>query len=75
MREVLESWDADAVGAGGCEQLSLLDTLLLREVVELWLREEDPEIDVLDAHIIATTFERYLKDTLLNVAMEDFFLS
>jgi hypothetical protein len=75
VREVLESWDADAVGAGGCEQLSLLDALLLHEVVELWLREEDPEIDVLDAHIIATTFERYLKDTLLNVAVEDFFLS
>ena len=72
VREVLESWDADAVGAGGCEQLSLLDALLLHEVVELWLREEDPEIDVLDAHIIATTFERYLKDTMLNVAVEDF---
>ena len=38
------------------------------------LREEDPEIDVLNGHIIATTFERYLKDTLLSVACEDFFL-
>ncbi len=75
MPEVLESLDADAVGAGVCEQLSPLDTLLLPEVVKLWLREEDPEIDVLDAHIIATTFERYLKDTLLNVVVGDFFLS
>jgi hypothetical protein len=36
------------------------------------LREEDPEIDVYDAHIIATTFERYIKDTMLNVAVEYF---
>jgi len=74
VREVLENWDVDAEGAGGCEQFSLLDALLLHEVVELWLREDDPEIDILDAHIIATTFERYLKGTLLNVAVEDFFL-
>ena len=66
---MLENWDADAEGAGGCEQFSLLDALLLHEVVELWLHEDDPEID-----IIATTFERYLKGTLLNVAVEDFFL-
>ena len=50
------------------------DALLLHEVVELWLHEDDPKIDILDAHIIATTFERYLKGTLLNVAVEDFFL-
>lgn len=65
--EVLEQWDADAEGAGGCEQFTLLDALLLHE--------EDPEIDVLNGHIIATTFERYLKDTLLSVACEDFFLA
>ena len=51
VREVLENWDADAEGAGGCEQFSLLDALLLHE--------DDPKIDILDAHIIATTFERY----------------
>ena len=38
------------------------------------MHEDDPEIDILDAHTIATTFERYLKGTLLNVAVEDFFL-
>lgn len=38
------------------------------------INSDDPEIDILEAHIIATTFERYLKDTLLNVAVEDFFL-
>ena len=74
VREVLENWDADAEGAGGCEQFTLLDALLLHEIVELWLHEDDPEIDILEAHIIATTFERYLKDTLLNLAVEDFFL-
>jgi hypothetical protein len=73
--EVLEQWDADAEGAGGCEQFTLLDALLLHEIVEMLLREEDPEIDVLNGHIIATTFERYLKDTLLSVACEDFFLA
>lgn len=51
VREVLENWDPDAEGAGGCEQFSLLDALLLHE--------DDPKIDILDAHIIATTFERY----------------
>jgi len=75
VREVLENWDQDADGVGGCSQFTLLDALLLHEIMELWLRENDPEIDVLDAHIIATTFERYLKGTLLNVAVEDFFLS
>ena len=73
--EVLEQWDADAEGAGGCEQFTLLDALLLHEIVEMLLREEDPEIDVLNGHIIATTFEHYLKDTLLGVACEDFFLA
>ena len=73
--EVLEQWDADAEGAGGCEQFTLLDALLLHEIVEMLLREEDPEIDVLNGHIVATTFERYLKDTLLSVACEDFFLA
>ena len=72
---MLEQWDADAEGAGGCEQFTLLDALLLHEIVEMLLREEDPEIDVLNGHIIATTFERYLKDTLLSVACEDFFLA
>ena len=73
--EVLEQWDVDEEGVGGCEQFTLLDALLLHEIVEMWLREEDPEIDVLNAHIVATTFERYLKDTLLSVACEDFFLA
>lgn len=74
VREVLESWDQDSAASGGCEQFTLLDALLLHEVVELWLDENEPDHDVLEAHIIATTFERYLKDTLLGVAVEDFFL-
>ncbi|MFT5090369.1 MAG: hypothetical protein ACI906_000035 [Candidatus Latescibacterota bacterium] len=74
VREVLEGWDQDSAVSGGCEQFTLLDALLLHEVVELWLDENEPDVEVLEAHIIATTFERYLKDTLLGVAVEDFFL-
>lgn len=74
VREVLESWDQDSAASGGCEQFTLLDALLLHEVVELWLDENEPDLEVLEAHIIATIFERYLKDTLLGVAVEDFFL-
>ena len=43
--------------------------------MELILVETDSEISPLHAHMIASTFERYLKDTLLTVAVEDFFLS
>ena len=75
VRSVLEAWDQDADVSGGCEQFNLLEALLLHEIVELVLVENDPEIPPLYAHIIATTFERYLKDALLNVAVEDFFLS
>ena len=45
MREVLENWDQDSEGALGCEQFTLLDALLLHEVVELWLWENDPEME------------------------------
>ncbi len=31
-------------------------------------------MDPISAHIVASTFERYLKSTLLTVAVEDFFL-
>lgn len=75
VRTVLEAWDQDSEVTGGCEQFNLLETLLLHEIVELVLIETDPEIPPLYAHIIACTFERYLKDTLLSVAVEDFFLS
>jgi hypothetical protein len=52
-----------------------LDALLLHELVELWVEENDSDIGALEAHIIASTFERYLKGTILSVAVEDFFLN
>ena len=75
VRPILENWDQDASVSGGCEQINLLETLLLHELVELYLDEAQPELDPLISHIIASTFERYLKGTLLNVAVEDFFLN
>ena len=74
VRTVLEMWDEDAAGAG-CAQISLFEALLLHEVVEAILDETQPELEPLPAHIIATTFERYLKGRMLSVAVEDFFLS
>ncbi len=72
---ILENWDQDASVSGGCEQISLMEALLLHEIVEVFLDETQPELDPLIAHIIASTFERYLKSTILNVAVEDFFLN
>jgi len=74
VRKVLENWDQDAAASDGCEQFNLLDALLLHEIVEVVLDETEPDIQPLGAHIIASTFERYLKGEMLNVAVEDFFL-
>ena len=68
VRRVLENWDQDTEATGGCDQVTLL------ELVELSLHESDPDLDPISAHIVASTFERYLKNTLLTVAVEDFFL-
>ena len=75
VRQVLQNWDQDAAAIGGVEQVNLLDTLLLHELIELVLDETNPEYQPLYSHIIASTFERYLKGTLLSVAVEDFFLT
>ena len=72
--QVLKNWDEDAIGSGGVDQVTLMDALLLHEIVELVLDETIPELSALDSHIVASTFERYLKGTMLNVAVEDFFL-
>ena len=74
VKKVLEQWDADAITAGGVAKVNLLETLLLHELIELTLDEGNPEMDALASHIVATTFERYLKGTTLTVAAEDFFL-
>lgn len=74
VRTVLENWDQDAMTTGGCEQFCLLDALLLHEFIEVVLDETEPDLEPFEAHIIASTFERYLKGEILNVAVEDFFL-
>ncbi len=72
--KTLTNWDADTASVGGVEQVSLFETLLLHELVELVSHEENAELPPLLTHIVATTFERYLKADLLSVAIEDFFL-
>ena len=42
--------------------------------MELILDETTPDLSSLNSHIVATTFERYLKGTMLKVGVEDFFL-
>ena len=71
---MLEKWDEDAMATGSGEQFNLLDALLLHELVELVLDETEPDLSSLDSHIVASTFERYLKGQMLQVAVEDFFL-
>ena len=75
VRKTLMDWDQDSMATGGIERLTLLDTLLLHELAELWLVDNEPNIDPLEAHIIASTFERYLKSSLLSMAVEDFFIN
>lgn len=74
VRPVLEKWDPDAAGGGACAQVTLLDALLLHEIVEVLLDAREPALEPLDCHLVASTFERYLKGEMLSVAAEDFFL-
>jgi hypothetical protein len=73
VRKSCDQWDADAAAVGGVEQVSLIETLLLHELIELVMHEQHPELPPICCHIVATTFERYLKADLLTVAVEDFF--
>ncbi|MFH1569616.1 MAG: hypothetical protein ABIL09_16590 [Gemmatimonadota bacterium] len=73
VRETLEKWNADAAGAG-VESISLLEALLLHELVELVLDEIQADLSPLASHVVATAFERYLKGNVLTVAVDDFFL-
>jgi hypothetical protein len=67
VRESCEQWDADAAAVGGVEQVSLIETLLLHELVELVLHEQQPDLPPICCHLVATTFERYLKADLLHI--------
>ncbi len=75
VRKSCDQWDADGAAVGGVEQVSLIETLLLHELVELVMREQHPDLPPVCCHTVATTFERYLKADLLSVAVEDFFFS
>jgi len=70
---ILDKWDKDSWD-GDVKHATLLDTLLLHEITELILREREPGTCSLDAHLVASTFERYLKGPLLTIAVEDFFI-
>ena len=75
VRETLSRWEQDSSAPEADPQVSLFDALLLHEVAELVLHETEPDLPALDAHLVAATFERYLRDRLLQVAVEDFFLN
>ena len=74
VKKVLQDWDEDAATSGGVEQVGLIETLLLHELVELVIDETEPDLDPLCSHVVASTFERYLKGSFLTFAVEDFFL-
>jgi two-component system, chemotaxis family, chemotaxis protein CheY len=64
----LAEWEEDPT-----QEFDLLDTLLLHELVEVAL-DESSGLAPLPAHIVATTFERCLKDSILAMAIEVFFI-
>lgn len=73
MDKKLAQWNADA-GSVGVESISLLEAFLLHEFAELVLDETQPDLTPLASHIVATSLERYLKETMVTVAVDDFFL-
>lgn len=73
LKDTLAKWNVDA-GGMGVEDINLLEAFLLHELTELVLDEMQPDLSALASHIVATSFERYLKETVLTVAVEDFFL-
>ena len=73
IKDTLAKWNADA-GSVGVAEISLLEAFLLHELVELVLDESQPDLTSLASHIVATSFERYLKETVVTVAVDDFFL-
>lgn len=75
VRKSCDQWDADAAAVGGVEAVSLIETLLLHELVELVMREQHPDMPPVCCHVVATTFERYLKADLLTLAAQDFFFA
>ena len=73
VRDVLGDWELKREAGNESERFSLLETVLLHEVVEILLREKMPRIDPLSSHVIASTLERNLSEEDLPLAVEDFF--
>ena len=69
----LDSWDSDPLMGGSPEAFSLFETLLLHEFIEIIL-SETTQLEPLPCHIVASTFERCLRDRILSMAVEAFYL-
>lgn len=70
----LEKWEKDpTIRQSVTQEFDLLDALLLHELVEVAL-DESSDLVPLPAHIVATSFERCLKDSILAMAIEVFFI-
>ena len=69
----LDSWDNDPLMGGGPEEYSLFETLLAHELIEIVLAETT-QLEPLPCHIVASTFERCLRDRILHIAVEAFYL-
>ena len=73
VREALDDWESKRAAENESERFSLLEILLLHEVVEILTREKTPRIDPLSSHVIASTLERNLSEEDLPLAVEGFF--
>jgi two-component system, chemotaxis family, chemotaxis protein CheY len=74
VRHTLEKWEEDpTIRQSVTQEIDLLDTLLLHELVEVAL-DETTELPPMAAHIVATSFERCLKDSILAMAIKVFFV-
>ena len=69
----LDSWDGDPRMGESPEDFSLFETLLVHELIEIVLTETT-QIEALPCHIVASTFERCLRDRILSMAVEAFYL-
>ena len=69
----LDSWDSDPRMGESPEAFSLFETLLVHELIEVVL-SETTQIEPLPCHIVASTFERCLRDRILSMAVEAFYL-
>ena len=72
IRDFLDSWDRKPDGSESGNTVTLFETLLLHELVEVVL-DETADLNPLSAHIIASMFEHCLRDEDLSLAVKAFF--